>query len=262
MSSLLERMVQRTRAPLSGVEPLLQPRYAPQRAAAQRSSRMDAMESLTAESEFSSAESESITPHWEALPVPQSTNAHAISASEAQRAANRIPQREHLPETQAVLLSAVPHGSAAEVLPETQLHQRPPESHNRTAEPLLGTQLHQAPVFQPAAQPAEHLTVTGESAQRLVSAKLASALENPPTQRAKAEPTVMPPAENKSRSRQQRELISHVVTVPDKTNTDVTISIGHIEIRAVQAAEPTLRPGFRPRVSLDDFLNRRNRERK
>jgi hypothetical protein len=259
MSSLLERMVQRTRARLSGVEPLLQPRYAPQRAAGQRS--LDAME-LTEVSEFSSAESESTTPHWEALPFPQSTNAHAISASEARRAADRLPQREHLPETQAVLLSAVPHGSAAEVLPETQLHQKPPGSHNRTAEPLHGTQLHQAPVFQPAPQPAAHLNVTGDPAQRLVSTKLASALETAPTQRAKAEPAALPPAESKSYLRQQRELISHAVTGPDKTSTDVTISIGHIEIRAVQAAEPPLRPGFRPRVSLDDFLNRRNRERK
>ena len=37
---------------------------------------------------------------------------------------------------------------------------------------------------------------------------------------------------------------------------DVTISIGHIEVRAAPPIErPAARPPFRPRVSLDDFLN-------
>jgi hypothetical protein len=35
----------------------------------------------------------------------------------------------------------------------------------------------------------------------------------------------------------------------------VTISIGHIDVRAAPAAAPARnRPAFRPRVSLEDFL--------
>jgi len=258
MSSRLERMVERTRAPLSGIEPLPQPRYAPQRAAGKGSSGINAMESSPEVSEFSSTESESTIPHLEA---PQAANAHTVSASEPRRAADRMLQRKHLPEAQVVFDSSVSGASAAELLPETQLHQKPRGSHDPAAEPLHGTQLRQALLFQPEAQLAEHLSVTDDSTRRLVATKLASASASAPKQRAKAEPAASPPPENKSYLPQQRELNSRAVTGPDKTSTDVTISIGHIEIRTVQAPEARLRPGFRPRVSLDDFLNRRNRER-
>ena len=258
MSSRLERMVERTRAPLSGIEPLLQPRYAPQRAAGNGSARMGAMEFTMEVSQFSSPESESTMPHSEAFPAPQPANAHTASASEPRRAADRMLQGEHLPKTQVVVHSSASRGSAAQPLAETQLPQTPPGSHNRFAEPLDRTQLQQAPAFQPAAQPAEHLTVTDDSTSRLVATKLVSASA---TGRAKAGPAASPPPENKSYLLQQRELNSRAVTGPDKTSTEVTISIGQIEIRAVQAPEARLRPEFRPRVSLDDFLNRRNRER-
>jgi hypothetical protein len=259
MSSRLERMVERTRAPLSGIEPLLQPRYAPQRAPGNGSARMG--ESTMEVSQFSSPESESTMAHSEAFPAPQPANAHTASASEPRRAADRMLQGDHLPETRVVVHSSASRGSAAQPLVETQLPQKPPGSHNHFAEPLDRTQLHQAPVFQSATRPAEHLTVTNDSTQRLVATKLASALASAPKQRAKAEPAASPPPENKSYLPQQRELNSRVTTEPDKTSTEVNISIGHIEIRAVQAPETRLRPGFRPRVSLDDFLNRRNRER-
>lgn len=44
------------------------------------------------------------------------------------------------------------------------------------------------------------------------------------------------------------------------TGPEVTISIGHIEVRsAPAAAEPRSRPTFRPQVSLADFLSRDRR---
>src|ERR1700757_4506211 len=167
MNSRLERMVERTRAPLSGIEPLLPPRYAPQRVAGKGSSGMNAMESATEASEFSSTESESTIPHSEAFLAPQAANAHTVFAPQPQRAADRMLQRRHLPETQVVVHSSVSRAFAAELLPETQLHRKPPGSHNRAAEPPHGTQLHHAPVFQPRVQPAEHLPVADESTQRL-----------------------------------------------------------------------------------------------
>jgi hypothetical protein len=47
-----------------------------------------------------------------------------------------------------------------------------------------------------------------------------------------------------------------VADVPGEPGPEVTISIGHIEVRSVPAAaeEPTARPPFRPQVSLADFL--------
>jgi hypothetical protein len=47
------------------------------------------------------------------------------------------------------------------------------------------------------------------------------------------------------------------------TRPDVTISIGHIEVRAAPPIErPRSRPPFRPRVSLDDFLSQRQDRRR
>ena len=39
--------------------------------------------------------------------------------------------------------------------------------------------------------------------------------------------------------------------------TEVTISIGHIEVRAAPPAEPARRPAPRARVTLEEFLRRR-----
>lgn len=39
--------------------------------------------------------------------------------------------------------------------------------------------------------------------------------------------------------------------------TEITISIGHIEVRAAPAPEPPRKPAARPRVTLDEYLRRR-----
>jgi hypothetical protein len=36
----------------------------------------------------------------------------------------------------------------------------------------------------------------------------------------------------------------------------VTISIGHVEVRAAPVSQPARRPAFRPRVTLDEYLRR------
>jgi hypothetical protein len=43
---------------------------------------------------------------------------------------------------------------------------------------------------------------------------------------------------------------------------EVTISIGHIEVRAAQPVEPSRRAPFKPRVSLEDFLKQQERDRR
>ena len=43
-----------------------------------------------------------------------------------------------------------------------------------------------------------------------------------------------------------------------RTAPDVSITIGHIEVHAAQPPERVPRPAFRPRVSLDDFLGQRS----
>ena len=36
----------------------------------------------------------------------------------------------------------------------------------------------------------------------------------------------------------------------------VTISIGHVEVRAAPVSQPARRPPFRPRVTLEEYLRR------
>jgi hypothetical protein len=326
MSGVLERMVQRTRARLSSIEPLLKPRYAPQRSAGRRSSRLDMVDSLREVSQSSIAESGSTPPHSEALAPLQAANPRTISMSEPRISADRMAQRECFPTTQVVLqpsdaresgtdpltgtqvdqqrfsspnsgIEALPatevdqqqpssRNSGIEPLPATHAHQYRPGSRDPTAKPLSRTQVYQQhpnphnPAAERSAQPAQDVTGGGDSAQQPVSGRLASTLHAASSarktadsgsaknsandqivrmKRARTESTISLPLENKSPSRQRQEFISHT-DGPEQTRTDVTISIGHIEIRAAQPAEPPRRPGFRPRVSLSEFLNRRNRE--
>ena len=41
---------------------------------------------------------------------------------------------------------------------------------------------------------------------------------------------------------------------------EINISIGHIELRAAHAVQPSRKPAFRPQLSLNDFLNNKHRE--
>jgi hypothetical protein len=307
MSGVLERMVQRTRATRSGIEPLLQPRYAPQRATGRRSSKMDEMDSLTEADEFSSPESGAATSHsgaWPASPADRRT----LSVSEATPSGDRLPQRESLPTTPLDLQAPVSRDAGSEPLPETQINQLGPGSPSAAAKPLLGMQAEQRrfssrnwateplpetpirqrssssrnPAVELSRQSAPLGTGPGNAGQRFVSARLASAAgaasssehaadsdasnksaneEMVKTQRAKVAPATLPLSQNKSYLRQQQQIVPHLDARSEETNTIVTISIGHIEIRAPQGAETPLRPRFRPRVSLNEFLNQRNRER-
>ncbi len=44
---------------------------------------------------------------------------------------------------------------------------------------------------------------------------------------------------------------------PDPRAPEITISIGHIEVRAAHAPQAAPKPAFRPQLSLDEFLNKK-----
>jgi hypothetical protein len=102
------------------------------------------------------------------------------------------------------------------------------------------------------------LNATNSTAADSIAPKKSANEQTAVTRRVQAEPATLRSPENKSYPRQQLQPVSHINARAEKTSSDVTISIGHIEIRAAQVAERPRRPAFRPRVSLNDFLNQQN----
>ncbi len=281
MSSLLERMVQRTRDRLPGIEPLLQPRYAPQGSAGQRSrtDATDSMDSFTEASRCSSEESGSANARSEALPAPQAANLRDTSVSETLIYVDREPRREPLQTTQSVLERYRHRHSGVEPLPGTQTDQQRSGSLNPEAEPAVmpaqrvigrddsAAQIVPAKLASPSregssAMKAASLKAANSTAVDSIASKISPNEQTAVTLRVQAAPATLRSSENESSRRQQLLPVSHIeARVVEKTSSEVTISIGHIEIRAAQVAERPRRPAFRPRVSLNDFLNPQNGQR-
>lgn len=254
MSSVLERMVRQARAPLSAVEPLFQSRYAPVTAVAQppQHSLTEIDEAVT-EVENSQQPLSSVQPTLAppVTPISDREDSSRTFDSVPDRAPRDTPSqpraRDASPDDQRKTSPAqAPH----------QLASRPaPESGSAIADPPLLRPVAERPIV-PRSQPTSIL------------ARVESAL--PPSGDSYVAPqqqTSHYPAEPVYRLPRDRPAVSPRLTphspwvdAPASTAPDVTVSIGHIEVRAPQVAERPRRPAFRPRVSLDDFLNRRQGE--
>lgn len=223
--SVIERMIQRTRAPhSSGVQPLLPPRFAA--SAPPRAADDTPLELHTAHSFGSSADS------------PAKHSAPKASAGEEPRTASPSPAPpSRLPrqETEGVPLvdlrrssndprdggpssaitpvaNEVPSQDLKEISSATQHAKRSPRS---TAEPIHS--------------PANQLT-----ADRLHAVSQHEVQSSFPNSVHRLSP------QNDSGKK--------------RSAPDVSITIGHIEVHATQPTERISRSPFRPRVSLDDFL--------
>ena len=274
MRSLLERMVQRAREPLPGIEPLLQPRYLHQRTANQRPIDAENADLPTEVNEFGITEPGSVR-------SPTSSFAHHGDPFVTGRSEITPHDRARSAAPEAVLLRSTHINPATEASPGTQTGRDGPDSARQGAGPSVGAYAAEErprPLessTQGSAQPAPKPVGTASSAQRLVPKKSFAELqpmvpatstadlaasEKPvmeqtgPTQKSKTDPTTLSSSERDSR---RRQLVATASTA-EKVGTEITISIGHIEIRA---AELPRKPGFRPRVSLSDFLKERDRER-
>jgi len=259
MSSLLERMIQRTREPLSAVEPLLQPRYA--RSETRRSQTDAPAEAIDFASEFSSGEHGPVSRHTAKNLPPQSVD--LPGEMQAPVSATPMVYREHRTSSANATNSANDQGiQEAQVVEAAPQQAAPSQRTTRPAQVAIGK-----------AEPNLQVDSENVAFRRIESpASIPNALVSPAIpatrvrvaadkvaspQRSIAEPSMLhPPA-----IRPQRFAQEHEVRAENKTS-DVNITIGHIEVRAAQqSAERPRRPAFRPRVSLSDFLGHGSWER-
>jgi hypothetical protein len=243
MSSLLERMVKRTRAPLPGIEPLLKPRFARRGASAARSQTDTIMQA----GEFSPGRLEPADRFPNQAPTIQPEawgDRDEIEGSGATRSEERVAQPDaqqiterHSPEfrrrqSEGFASFAQAHRPASASHSAPQIDPAVLDLKSRSASPPTKTEPSRLPKFIP-----EQVVVTHRKGPEA--------------------PLFSPPA-TKLSSKQQ-PVVEQEATA--EKSSDVTISIGHIEIRAAQALEQPRKPAFRPRVSLSEFLSQRNGER-
>lgn len=255
MSNLLQRMVQRARAPIPGVEPLLPPRYAPPDAEA-RQSRSDAPREAGPSPEAKSSNEFSPRFSSEEFSPGRSGSASRGSAENTSPHPIAPAAKIHIPAMETPIMTRPaaaagqrPQYANLDRVPSTRLepHLRPP------TEPAIG-KAEPVPPFD--AGRLEKFGVTQASISIPVASPVVPA--NPvaiatgkatSSRRQSADPTIRPPA-----SKSQRPAPAPPGTIENRT-PDVTITIGHVEVRAAQqVVERPQRPAFRPRVSLGDFL--------
>jgi hypothetical protein len=243
MSTLLERMVKRARAPLPGIEPLLRPRYAHSGALAGRSHRDTIMEA----SELPSTKPEPAgrfsdqSPH---IPPAASGARDEIAGPGAPRSGERVSEPDlpqigerHSPEFRPRQSEGSPslaqiHRPASASDSAPQIAPALPDLNSRSASPPTKTAPGLSPELIAGQVVATRRIETAHPPFSPPSTKLSSWQQPAPEQEAAAE-----------------------------KSAGVTISIGHIEIRAAQVIEHPRKPPFRPRVSLSEFLSQRNGER-
>jgi hypothetical protein len=234
MSNLLERMIQRTRAPLAGIDPLVQPRYSQLRGQsplAMSATSDAASEAATGTMEQSTASQISPPAGSRERPMPEiPASMDRVQRAASARASVTDTARRDSGESLSVPLEARRSTSTDDA------GKREARGEDRARSQIS-----------PVPENAETSNAAASTAnERLVAA--ARMQQNLAATRS--------PAEKGFSSQPRREPYTETESVKDGAN--VIISIGHIEVRAAQAAERPRRPAFRPRVSLDEFLGRKN----
>jgi hypothetical protein len=223
MSTLIERMILRTQAPLSSLEPIAPVRYTP------ITSGQPPDEASFTEAPSAAAE----VPDHAFPPSPRRTISQNALPGEGQRSASPAPPGTASPDSitpaDAQTASARLVGRAESVQDqETQRHERRPAARDRPGD---NSDLHAT-------------ATTG----RTVSAQPipATARLRPADTAGDGSATGPPPVAGNASDEGGR-------------GTDITVTIGHIEVRAAPAAPARpARPPFRPQVSLADFLKNNN----
>jgi hypothetical protein len=271
MRSLLERIVEKTRNPEAGADAALMPLVAPLYAAAPQISQLYAPVEQRHGSPVHAADSQE-----DATPVSAERPAAEKAAVPADRPQQAIPRQKD----ESIVRRVVPQPPEAGEIPSPRASRRnipeqppcPEPGIARSAEPFTKTlvsepaephELRETPLPEVPAPsiivkqvPATPLRATPRSetpvrAERFPEAK-------PAPMRApegKAVPT------RRQEAAFPRENASHISTNYSDADgpppPQITVSIGHIEVRAAlqQPAERPRRPEFRPSLSLSEFLN-------
>ena len=224
MSHVLDRMIRRTRSATPAVEPLYQPRYQP---------RPRAFSGIPAEAEGSfpdvspeSAEFARTT--WRTVEAGSGEGAAAYPAART--------ESNH---------SAPIFEAGGQILPAVERDAKPadrgrPGSYPASA-PREGIEAREIG----ALDSAEATTREGDRTKSPYAAMQVAARQEPPAIRAPQ--SARPPRRTAETAAQN----------PSDAPLDITISIGHIEVRSPQVIERPRRPAFRPKTSLADFLKTR-----
>jgi hypothetical protein len=286
MSTLLERMILRTRAPLSSLEPLVEPRYAPAAQAAPLPSDEQASDATAADvAEPGTA----IGPDpdmgrgagQQPRARPGATHPAAarlggddVVAHDAKPLSTRP---RSTPRSSAQPAAATQPSAGDEARPQPPAA-RPPRPGNEQTEaqprPAAPSWPQSTPLSPPtAAQPhpgseeAEPRR-TGEASPATVdradsSGPIVAKPDPLPNSVSGMQPVAVsarlmpasPPASGPAGTRGPKA--PQTPGDADVAGPDVTISIGHIEVRSAPATVQRPKPAFRPQVSLADFLARR-----
>jgi hypothetical protein len=227
MRNVLERMIRRTRTATPTVEPLYQPRYQPQpRAFTGMPATAEAAESfldVSAESaEFVETTSRS---------VETGSGAGAAANPATRIESNRGAQ---IFEAGGQILSAVERDA-------NPADRGRPGSYSTFA-PREGIEAREIG----APDSAEATTREGDRTGSTHAAMQVAARQAPPAIPAPQSARPWP-----------RRLAETAAQNSSEAPLDITISIGHIEVRSPQVIERPRRPAFRPKTSLADFLKPR-----
>ena len=255
MSSMLERMVMRTRSGLPGVEPVHRSRYAP------------SVEPLR---EFAGADEPAIE---RSLPsAPSRTNRPSAADEKADQSPGSAGVTPAFPpaavRTPSAVEPLVAETAPPSISPRTPRKRGADEFHDRGA----ATQLHGPAVRVPRARPRS--TASLELTAPRPDSMPPSAIAEPDVLRHPVHPVTLPDrdlalaaplpdqmpaasgAVEPTETHRPQGPATHGPDAEPSPRPHVTISIGHIEVRAAPASEPLRPPAFRPKVTLDDFLGR------
>jgi hypothetical protein len=251
MSGVLERMILRTRSALAGIEPL----FAPRCAASEGSHDAGDRPTAAAESGVRRA------------PAPRRRRTEPARASRIippdRAAAPSSPVTPAFSEEGAHATPSPPHDPPVDEVPRTgsvagDIHVAPPD----VSSDSLPVPLPAAPGEPQELAAREALMVSARSddgdGPRSAHSRMALTADSA----GRAEPLAFfdhdasPAPISKEHSAPQRPAFAangEASAAPPQ----VTISIGHVEVRAAPVSPPPRRPAFRPRVTLDEYLNRR-----
>jgi hypothetical protein len=273
MSSLLERMIQRTRAPLPGVAPMVQSRYAPAAPTMPASTG-----SFTSPGDFTEIEDfaqasgpivtlargeRAATSLPAALPQPTGNTLDSSAAAIVLPEENPAPAPVTEPPQRQPAGSTTPGSAASPRRPDHVQQKLPPITarNGAGAAPRLDIPSSHA-IERVPASPAADLPGPG-TADPLDPAAPPMAASMPADtisweQGEPAAEALLPSLPQRHRGAPSTPVRQR--TEPETTGSgpEVTISIGRIEVHTVPAVERPRRPAFRPRVTLDDFLNGRS----
>ena len=227
MSHVLDRMIRRTRTATSAVEPLYQPRYQPQPRA------FPGMPAI-AEAEGSFPD---VSP--ESAEFVETTSRSVETGSGAGAAANPATRIE--PDRSAQIFEA-----GGQILSAAERDAKPADRGRPGSYPT--STLREGIEVREIGAPdsAEATTLESDRTSSTHAATQIPARQEPPAIPApqSARPWPRRAAETAAQNSSEAPL-------------DITISIGHIEVRSPQVIERPRRPAFRPKTSLADFLKPR-----